>query len=173
MNQTLLNTVTQKVLDECDELDGVKDGVIENPLRCRFDISSLQCGENVDEKNCLSPAQCQALSSMHAGAQNPRTKESLYPGYDFGSERELLMQESVLYNSYAAPLFQNLAFRNLSFDIDEFDFDKHVELVDRRVSPLIDEIGLDLSTFKAKGGKMLTTQGKWEIPPSCHLQHYH
>src|SRR6476661_8634490 len=32
------------VLDRCDAVDGVKDGVIENPATCAFDFSTLTCG---------------------------------------------------------------------------------------------------------------------------------
>lgn len=160
MNQTTLNSITQKVLDECDELDGVKDGLIENPLQCRFNVSSLRCHSDSDDSFCLSASEYEALNSIYSGPQNPRTHESLYPGFSFGSERELMMQESALYDAYAAPLMQNLAFKNLSFDVEKFDFDRDVSLVDKRVSPLIDEIGLDLSIFRERGGKMITTQGK-------------
>jgi len=31
------------VLEQCDALDGVRDGVIENPLGCHFDPEILRC----------------------------------------------------------------------------------------------------------------------------------
>ena len=31
------------VVESCDPLDGVKDGVIENPKRCTFDPGVLEC----------------------------------------------------------------------------------------------------------------------------------
>ena len=34
---------TRAVLEACDALDGVKDGVIDDPKRCTFDPGVLQC----------------------------------------------------------------------------------------------------------------------------------
>ena len=91
---------------------------------------------------------------------NTRTNTSIYPGFSLGSERELLEQETWLYKEYSAPLLQNLVFNNLSYDIDTFDYDRDVAKVDAVASPLIDEIGVDLSAFQRHGGKMVVTQGK-------------
>src|SRR4029078_11164485 len=35
--------IHQAVLSACDGLDGVKDGVIENPARCSYDLAALTC----------------------------------------------------------------------------------------------------------------------------------
>ncbi len=41
------------VLEACDGLDGVKDGVLDNPRRCRFDPGSLAC-KDADGPGCLT-----------------------------------------------------------------------------------------------------------------------
>ncbi|GLI78677.1 hypothetical protein PoHVEF18_006998 [Penicillium ochrochloron] len=104
-----------------------------------------------------------------------RTNTTVYPGFSLGSERELLAQETSLYKAYAAPLLQNLIFHNLSYDIDTFSFERDVAQVDAIAGPLIDEIGVDLSAFQRRGGKMVVTQG-WTDPlnaatwPIQHLE---
>lgn len=90
-----------------------------------------------------------------------RTNTYVYPGFSLGSERELLVQETSLYKEYAAPLLQNLVFNNLSYDIDTFNYEQDVARVDAVASSLIDEIGVDLSAFQRRGGKMVVTQGKY------------
>ena len=35
----------QAALDACDAQDGIKDGIINNPLRCKFDPSVTLCKE--------------------------------------------------------------------------------------------------------------------------------
>ena len=49
----------------CDADDGVEDGVIENPLACRFDSSVLACTEARQEA-CLGSAQLEMLESIVA-----------------------------------------------------------------------------------------------------------
>src|SRR5579862_1343664 len=46
----------QAALDACDALDGIKDGIINNPLRCKFDPAVTQC-KGADGPNCLTAAQ--------------------------------------------------------------------------------------------------------------------
>src|SRR3954466_9701572 len=36
--------IHRAVLEKCDALDGVKDGLIENPAQCAFDFTALLCG---------------------------------------------------------------------------------------------------------------------------------
>ena len=44
------------MLGACDALDGVKDGVLEDPRRCHFDPKVLLC-KGTDGPDCLSAAQ--------------------------------------------------------------------------------------------------------------------
>lgn len=43
LSQAVLNFTSKAVLNACDGLDGVQDHVIEDPLRCDFDINTLAC----------------------------------------------------------------------------------------------------------------------------------
>jgi feruloyl esterase len=52
-------TVHQAVLQARDALDGVKDGVLEDPARCRFDPGVLECREG-DGPGCLTRSQIEA-----------------------------------------------------------------------------------------------------------------
>ncbi|KAJ5896225.1 uncharacterized protein N7473_005624 [Penicillium subrubescens] len=179
IDQATLNATTEAILDACDELDGVKDRLIENPLRCNFDLDSLVCLTHTSSSKgydtCLGPKQLEALKAIYAGPMDKRTNTTVYPGFSLGSERELLAQETLLYKAYAAPLLQNLIFHNLSYDIDTFSFERDVAQVDAIAGPLIDEIGVDLGAFQRRGGKMVVTQG-WTDPlnaatwPIQHLE---
>ena len=64
------------VLDACDALDGVKDGLIENPQRCTFDPAVLEC-KGGDGAACLTKAQVETARMMYAAAINPKTERGL------------------------------------------------------------------------------------------------
>ena len=41
--QDKLQLITKSAVAACDSLDGVKDGVLEDPRRCKFDPATLVC----------------------------------------------------------------------------------------------------------------------------------
>ncbi len=45
----LLPLIDQKVLEQCDALDGVKDGLVQNPAQCNFKAESLLCSNGVSD----------------------------------------------------------------------------------------------------------------------------
>src|SRR5207245_9508649 len=70
--------VHEAVLKACDVLDGVKDGVIENPTVCHFDPKVLVC-KGADGPNCLTPAQAEPARSLYAPVKNPKTGAEVMP----------------------------------------------------------------------------------------------
>ena len=53
-------TILTGMLDQCDALDGLKDGMIENVAQCQFDPAKLQCSPGESE-GCLAPEKATAL----------------------------------------------------------------------------------------------------------------
>lgn len=82
-----LGLVHGAVVQQCDALDGVSDGVIGRPLQCRPDLSRLQCRPGQSE-GCLSTAQLHAVQSLYSGV---RTDDGtlLLPGWPYGSEMQM------------------------------------------------------------------------------------
>src|SRR5262249_6119077 len=56
--------IHEAVLAACDELDGLKDGVIENPMQCRFDPKVLEC-KSGDAQGCLTSTQVEAARKIY------------------------------------------------------------------------------------------------------------
>jgi feruloyl esterase len=74
-------TVIDGVLATCDGADGIKDGIIADPIGCRFDPVSLVCvGPKAD--GCLSRAQVDALVQAFAGPRDSKGRQ-VYPGFLF------------------------------------------------------------------------------------------
>ncbi|KAF6786570.1 feruloyl esterase [Colletotrichum sojae] len=160
-----LNLIRGAVLEGCDALDGVKDGVLENPLACTFDINRLACPADVtNSTTCLSAEQLAAAKSIYDGPRQSQTNASLYPGFDLGSETEWSdYQQGRLSLSFSLPLLQNMVFDDLSYDGSSFDWAADVDALDEKVGSQIDHVSTDLTAFKVKGGKLLVTQG-WADP---------
>jgi feruloyl esterase len=73
--------VEAATLASCDALDGVTDGVVEDPRRCKFDPASLACPAGTDGDSCLTPPQVSAVRKIMAGPRNPRTGAQIFTGY--------------------------------------------------------------------------------------------
>lgn len=76
-----MKLVSTAILDACDSLDGLADGIIADSPACQsaFDISALTC-EAEGAENCLSAAQVEALRRVHAGPTNS-AGEALYSNW--------------------------------------------------------------------------------------------
>ncbi|KAK8102728.1 hypothetical protein PG984_015874 [Apiospora sp. TS-2023a] len=167
--QSALDLITKSALAQCDAMDGVEDGVIENPLLCDFDINSLACDASAtDPTSCLTEAQLAAAKDIYAGPVDSRTNASLYPGFSLGSETQWAMQEGELANAFTIPIMQNMVFDNLTYDAGNFNWGSDVDLLNERVGTYIDEISPDLSAFKKAGGKMIVMQS-WADPYNAAL----
>jgi pimeloyl-ACP methyl ester carboxylesterase len=73
--------VIAKLLQECDARDGAVDGMIFDPLGCRFRPGDLQCS-GAKAEGCLSPEQVVAIEKGFAGPKDSRGRQ-VYPGFFF------------------------------------------------------------------------------------------
>lgn len=160
IGQEVLTFARDAAVKKCDGIDGVEDGVIDDPSKCDFDIMSLLCqpGATSVESNktvCINETHLVTFQAIYTG---PGT--GVYPGFAKGSESEWLAQEEELYTAYAVPILQNLVFKKLSYDYTSFDFKNDVKTVDDIAGPLITAISPRLDAFRNRGGKLIATQGK-------------
>jgi feruloyl esterase len=150
------------VLGACDVLDGVKDGLLENPKVCHFDPKVLQCKDS-DGPECLTAAQVEAARRMYAGPKNPRTGEQIFPGLEAGSELGWGSYSSGPEPPIVASHFKYLVFKNPNWDFRSLNFDSDVALADKLDSGLITATDPNLKEFFAHGGKLFLYHG-WNDP---------
>ncbi len=83
-----LDTLHKRVLQQCDALDGIKDGVLGDPLACDFDpqrdLSDLICKTD-NAVDCFTPAQIRVLKDYYRGAYDSRGV-TILKGLALGSE---------------------------------------------------------------------------------------
>ena len=159
-------------LASCDLLDGVKDGVIENPRRCKFDPGVLAC-KGSDTASCLTPPQVDTARMIYAGAVNPKTKRAIH-GLEPGSEKgwtDLGWTGSA--RATGLDQFRFLVFGDPAWEIQKFNFDTDVVLAEERNSD-INALDPNLAPFIKSGGKLIAYHG-WsdpQIAPAGATQYY-
>ncbi len=86
LSQAKLSLLTKSAVAACDAVDGLKDGLIDDPRRCTFDPASIACTGSADDASCLTAPQVLAAQKMYAGTKHPKTGELIYTGWPVGSE---------------------------------------------------------------------------------------
>lgn len=168
-------------LDACDALDGVKDGIIGDVQRCKFDPSVTLCKSNDDLRNvaadCLTAPQIEAAKKIYAGPHNPRTGDEiyspLYPGSELGWG-QLAGGEQPL--GIPLEFFKFYVFRDASWDYKTrpINFDSDVTASNRAEIQPVNAVDPDLGKFFARGGKLLLVDG-WAdtaVPPKVAINYY-
>lgn len=164
--------VNDAVIDACDTLDGVADGVIENPAACRFDPGSLVCESGASDR-CLSPLKAETVALIHRGPADSRGRV-LFPGLSPGSERGWSTLSGNAPLSLAAETYGTLVYGDPSWDYRTFDAERDFAVGVERIGALMNSNDADLEPFFARGGKLLLYHG-WNDPgiPAMGTVHYY
>jgi hypothetical protein len=166
-----LTLVAEKVMAKCDGVDGLKDGLIDDPRKCSFDakFDVPACTAGADGSDCLTSAQADAIMKVYGGPVS--NGKPFFPGYMPGSDSNW-MNLIVAAQSNAKPADFNLAEGTMRYlvqtppqpnwDYKTFDYDKDIHMLDEW-SKKADAKNPDLSKFRKEGGKLLMTYG-WADP---------
>ena len=163
----------QAAIEQCDALDGVKDGVIDNPLKCKFDPKVLEC-KGEDSPSCLTAPQVEAARKIYAPAVNPRTGKIIFPGLEPGSEMgwSTLIGKDAF--SYAMEWLVYGVFKDPKWNYKTLNFDSDVTASEKAGGDAMDANDPDLRPFLAHGGKLLMYHG-WADPgiaPGVSVNYY-
>ena len=77
--------IATAVVDQCDALDGVRDGMVHNVSACHFDPAEIACRPGRNSATCLTPQEVIAERARMAPVKFDNG-ELIYPGWDPGSE---------------------------------------------------------------------------------------
>lgn len=168
-----LPMIHQAVLNACDALDSVKDGVIEDPMLCRFHPKSIEChGE--DGPGCLTAAQVKTAQIVYDGANFSDGKQ-IFPGLERGTELDWkYMIGGPTPGPIADGFFHYMVFDNPNWDFRTFNVDRDTRYADKKVGAIVNAIDPNLKAFEAHGGKLLMYHG-WAdqfISPQNSINYY-
>ncbi len=165
------------VYGRCDPIDGVSDGVIDNPLDCDFDPEQhLARCESSQGMDCFTTPQIAALQRIYGGVRDS-SGEQLFPGQSPGAEIEgeqppwMAMEgpksgwlDWVVYPEGTRARYLDLAeafMKYTAFDVDDpdydwttFDFDSDPGRM-AAMAEIVDAVDPNPSALRASGGKMI------------------
>ena len=155
-----LKMIETKVLEACDANDGVKDGVLDDPRQCRFDVNTLP----------LSETKKAALKKVYAATTN--REGEIYPPQPFGGEGQaagwpawitgggpaLAGQNPTLRFAFGTNVFKYIVFNDPSWDYSTYDL-SHWRKDTALAATFLNATNPDLSAFKSRGGKLVLWHG--------------
>jgi feruloyl esterase len=175
--------VAQHVMTKCDAVDGLQDGLIDDPRQCKFEVAKdvPSCKAGANSNTCLTPSQAAAIQKVYDGPKN-RGGKSLFPGFMIGSEALAPGPNGTTASGWmnlilaAQPggkpadfglgeaTMRYLVFEppQPDYDYQKFDFDRDPPLLERW-GKLANATDTNLQEFRARGGKLIMTYG-WADP---------
>jgi feruloyl esterase len=160
--------IHQAALAVCDAQDGVKDGLISDPMQCSFDPAVLLCPGG-DSGTCLTAPQLTAAKKIYAPAVNPHTGKLLSPPLVPGTELGWGDDAGQKPNANILDQYKYVVFKDPNWDWKTFDFDRDATRGDLPENLIMNATDPNLAPFFSHGGKLLLYQG-WSDPRVPALQ---
>jgi feruloyl esterase len=160
-----LKSIEAQIVEKCDAVDGVKDGLLDDPRQCKVDVGAL---------TGLSDAQRTALRKVYS--ETPGKDGVTYPAQPFGGEGETAgwptwitggggqttPQGPSLRFGFGTQFFKFLVFNDPKWDYSRYDVTNTRK--DAQLSgTFLNATNPDLDAFKAKGRKLIMWHG-WSDP---------
>jgi Tannase and feruloyl esterase len=181
VSQAKIPAIANAVLAACDERDGVRDGILNDPRQCRFDPASIQCKNGEDTEKCLTGPQVVAIEQIYAGLKDG-AGHTLFPGYLPGAEeggggwgvwitgpapaRSLMALFGLGY-------FSNMVYGK-DWDYKSFALESGMKTAREKTAAALDAVDPDLAPFRSRGGKLILYHG-WNDPaiPAVNTVNYY
>jgi feruloyl esterase len=180
LSQQDLQLIQDSVLAQCDAMDGVKDGLIADPRKCRFEPKELLCKSGATA-GCLSADKVAAVEKMYSGPVNPRTGAKLYEGLNAGNELgwgkdggQLVIDRTSTSGVSSDDFMRYALFNDPSWEFRSFDFDRDTQAVDDKFAAITNATDPDLEEFRRLGHKLIYYHGGADplIPAQNGIDYY-
>jgi len=180
LTQSKLALLTRSAVAACDGIDGLKDGLIDDPRRCTFSPATIACKPGADESACLTPPQVAAAQRIYDGTKSPTTGKLIYTGWPRGSEgfgeaagqswRQYIVDPK---EPSRVGFFKYWLFHDPNWDFRTIDWDRDLAFAEQQL-PFMAAVDTNLAPFKKRGGKLLMYTG-WAdpvVPPQDTVAYY-
>ena len=150
----------------CDKLDGVEDGILNDPRACRFRPENLpRCADGEPAADCVTGAQLTAIQAIYDGPTG--SGAPLFVGLPFGGENDPggwdrwitdASDGATLHHAFGTELYKHFVFDDPDWDYTTYDFSTWKEDT-AATSAILDAIDPDLSALRSAGGKIIFWTG--------------
>jgi TonB family protein len=172
--------IGKAVLAACDAIDGVKDGILNDPRQCSFDPAVLLCKQG-DSRDCLTGPQVNALKKIYAGPYSAQHKQ-LYFGFEPGGEEgpggwvTWIGQGpgKDLQTLFATGFFTNMIKTPQPIDLKTIPAEDAVRTATEQQGQTFNAEDPNLKPFADRGGKLIMYHG-WSdaaLPPLGSIQYF-
>ncbi|CCO35273.1 putative feruloyl esterase B-1 [Rhizoctonia solani AG-1 IB] len=163
---SFFTTLNQEVVAQCDKLDGVADGIITNPRKCKPDLTRVACGSTnsspyVNASNCLSDSQLVTLKAIYTNWTSSNG-ELLFPTVEPGSEFGWSQTVNGIPYGPAPDFFSYQVLNKTSvqtLQINETELQRLTAIADTTDPGHSNAIDPNLKPFFKRGGKLLQYHG--------------
>lgn len=179
-----LPLIHKAVMAACDGLDGLADGLIDDPRRCVFDPASLLCEAGQDGSVCLTEAEVGVVRRLHEGATDAKGRRLEQEiSHEWGSELDWTLfvpaaqGETTFSERIALSFLRYLAYFNVAdpdYQLSALKFTVPSFWRTVQTSIYLSATDPDLRRFAGHGGKLLLWHG-WSdqhISPQATLNYY-
>ena len=150
--------VHRSIMAKCDAIDGVTDGIIDNPQSCDFDLDSLPVCDSTPSGQCLTIDQLAATRALFTGPPDVGGFRS-YPGLPMGSNISLWGSPlASVFFQLAPEYFRYFVFNDPDWDPLRYDLSRWRH-DSAEVSELMDAFSTDMREFRDRGGKLILWHG--------------
>lgn len=164
-------TLGKAVSAACDKLDGVADGILNDPRQCHFDPASIACKPGEDTDACLTAPQIESLKAIYAGLHDANGKQ-IFPGYLPGAEEGLNgwtlwvtgpAPARSLMAAFGIGYFSDMVYDNKDWSYKSFNVAGGMKTANEKTAQALNSTNPDLSAFRTHGGKLILYHG-WDDP---------
>ena len=175
----------------CDALDGVVDGVLNDPRLCHYNPEKLLCQGSKKPPTCLTAEQVEAVKNIWTGPDQIVHQHDYYPPFERGGEADGWpfsispepppAQQTDHHAEIGIPFFEYFVFDNPNWDFRTFNWISDPAYVENKVvvsgqtlASVLNSINPDLSQFQAHGGKLIQYHGfsDPEVPPLTSIDYF-
>jgi hypothetical protein len=166
LDSAALEKLARGIIEQCDEQDGLKDGILEDPASAHFDLAKV---------TGLTEEQRKAIEAIYQGASND--KGPIYPGFAPVAECDpgqwiawlvgpvpLLAADQVadLTFAFGTQILKYLVFNDPDWNYATYDFSRY-EKDSRMAASFLNATDPNLEGLKGRGGKLIIWHG-WADP---------